>query len=266
MTTFRLLISIFAFAFPVAAQAQVPRIAEIVDTQMRPGWQTSAGTHIAAVQMRLARDWMTYWRHPGESGLVPQLDWSRSRNVARARILWPEPRLFIKAGFASIGYSGDVLLPIEVTPVQPGQPVELDATLSIGVCDDICIPVDVPLQMEMNGAGKPDRDIASAMETRPRLARYAGLSAVNCTISPEKKGLRLSANLQMPLSGAFEFVLIEVPGTRMRAMPSQRSGDTLTGHSLIRTDGTTSIDRSSVRLSIVSEHGTVVHQGCVVSD
>lgn len=266
MTKLRTLIAACALIFPAAVQAQAPRVAEIIQTQMRPGWKTSSDTHIAGLHLRLAHDWMTYWRHPGESGLVPQLDWSGSHNVAQARILWPEPRLYLKAGFASIGYSNEVLLPIEITPAKPGQPVKLDAVLSVGVCNDICIPVDLEVKMDINGAGRPDQAIAKAMASRPRAARSAGLQAVECTITPEKKGVRLSASLQIPNSGTEEFMLIEMPGARMRALPSQRAGDTLTGHTLIRTDGATAVDRSSIRFSVVSERGTLSHQGCAISD
>ena len=266
MKAFRQILAVCAFLMPLGAQAQAPRLAEIIDTQIRSGWQTSSGTHIAALNMRLAQDWMTYWRHPGESGLVPRLDWSGSQNVAQARILWPEPRLYMKAGFASIGYSREVLLPIEVTPAQPGQPVKLDATLSVGVCNDICIPVDLSLQMDIKGTGRPDRAIATAMESRPRAARNAGLSAVSCTITPEKKGVRLSASLDLPSSGAQEFLLIEMPGVVVRSLPSQRTGDTLVGHGLIRSSAAQGINRSDIRFSIVSERGTLVHQGCAISD
>lgn len=255
----------FLFA-PHAAIAQAPRAADVVTAQMRSGWQSETGTHLAAVQLRLAPRWMTYWRHPGESGLVPQLDWSASRNVAQARIVWPEPRLYIKAGFASIGYSGDVILPVEITPAQPGRPVEFSATLSLGVCDDVCIPVDLALQSVLDGQGAHDRDIAAALDRRPNAARAAGLNHVACTFTPEGRNIRLSAQMQLPRRGIQEFLLVELPGQPLRPLPSVRAGDMLTGHSLMRASGTSAIDRSAVRLSVVSERGTVVHQGCAVSD
>lgn len=266
MTFSRLALALTILLAPVPALSQSPRIADIVSAQMRPGWKSADGTHIAALHMRLSADWMTYWRHPGESGLVPRLDWGASDNVAGARVLWPEPRLYMKAGFASIGYSGDVVLPIEITPARQGEPVKLDATFSFGVCSDICIPVDLSLQLEMNGAGSHDSVIATALDRRPGTARAAGLRSVNCTITPEKKGMRLTANLSMPPSGALEFLLVELPGHTMRVMPSERAGDTLTGHGVIRTDGATAINRSDVRLSVVSDRGTFQHQGCAISD
>lgn len=267
MKTLRLasLISIFLSLSSSVASAQ--HAADVVDAKMKPGWKTSAGTHMSALKLRLAPDWITYWRHPGEAGVVPRLDWSGSRNVAQARILWPEPQLHMKAGFASVGYADQVTLPIEITPIDTGLPVELDATLSLGVCNDICIPIDLPLNLSLNGAGVHDAAIATALEKRPRSARSAGLRDVSCTIAPHKRGVQLSAALRMPPSGLREFVVIEAPGLAARVLPTERQGDMLIGHSLIRsTGGAPAIDRSAVRLSVVNEYGTVVHQGCVISD
>lgn len=251
---------------PVTAAAKMPRIGEIVQAQMRSGWQAETGQHMAGVKLTLAPDWMTYWRHPGESGIVPKLDWSGSRNVAQARIVWPEPRLYFKAGFASVGYTGAIMLPIEVTPERPGEPVELQAMFNIGVCSDVCVPVDLPLSLHISGPGAYDREIATALDQRPQSARNAGMQAVECTLTPDRRAVRLTAALTMPSTGAHEFVVVEVPGQPTRALPSRREGDVLSGHSLIRQDGTRSIDRSQVRLSVISERGTLVHQGCAMSD
>ena len=81
------------------ATAQVPRPSDIVAAEVLPGWRTEQGTIMAALHLRLARDWITYWRHPGESGIAPRLDLSGSGNLAEARVHWPAPRLFTKAGF-----------------------------------------------------------------------------------------------------------------------------------------------------------------------
>ena len=268
MKSLRTLLCLCMLAAPIVGHAQSPRLAEIFEANMRPGWKTESGTYMAALHLRLAQDWITYWRHPGESGIVPTLDVSASRNLAGARILWPEPRLYIKAGFASIGYSGEIILPIELSPADPGQPVDFDAILSIGVCDDICIPVDLSLRVVANGAGKQDAMIASALTRRPKAVSTAGLETMVCNVTPDKRGIRLSASLQMPPQGTEEFVLIEMMGSAMpaRALPTERLGDTLTGETLFQTKSGGSIDRSTVRISVVSEHGTLVHQGCGVSD
>ena len=268
MKIFCSVLALCAALLPVAAPAQSPRLGEIIDARMRPGWQTERGTHMAALHIRLAGDWMTYWRHPGESGIAPQLNVAGSRNLANARIHWPEPRLYFKAGQASIGYMRDVILPIELTPEDPGLPLELDARLLIGVCDDICIPVDLALTLNVHDTGRPDGMIATALTRKPRLARQTGLQTVSCTVTPEDRGMRLSVSLTLPPQGHVEFALVEMAGSTVfsRAMRSERTGDTITGHSLLRLKPGEAIDRSAVRTSIVSENGVVQHQGCALSE
>ncbi len=259
----RLLTLALTLGLPHAAQAQAPRLSEILEAQMRAGWQTQNGTHIAALHLTLAHDWITYWRHPGESGLAPQFDWSGSRNLAQARVHWPEPRLYIKAGARSIGYSRELVLPIELTPERPGAPIELDATMFLGVCNDICIPVDLALRISVSGAGAHDHRIAEALDSRPGAARAAGLRDVSCDFAPDRRGVVLRAALDMPRMGTEEFVLVEMPGSQMpaRALGSKRNGNAIQGQTLFQTKGG-GIDRSAVRVSVISERGMVMHQGC----
>jgi DsbC/DsbD-like thiol-disulfide interchange protein len=55
-------------------------------------------------------------------------------------------------GLVSIGYKDAVLLPVLVVPADRGAPVGLALRLHIGVCKDICIPVEMTLRLEI-GAG-----------------------------------------------------------------------------------------------------------------
>ena len=75
-----------------------PRPSDIVAAEIRPGWRTEQGTIMAALHLRLARDWITYWRHPGESGIAPRLDLSGSGNLAGARLHWPALALVYQGG------------------------------------------------------------------------------------------------------------------------------------------------------------------------
>ncbi len=259
---FSRLLALLALALPLAAQAQAPRLSEILQAEMRPGWQTERGTHIAALHLKLARNWITYWRHPGESGIAPRIDWSGSGNLAGVVLHWPEPRLYDKAGFQSIGYADELILPVEITPAQAGRDVTLRGVMTLGVCADICIPVDLPIHLVVNGAGAHDRQIAAALSHQPRSARVSGLQSVSCTTRAKPRGLRLSATMRIPPTGQNEFMLIEIAGTqaRVRVLPSRRDGDVITGEILLR--DVAGIDRESVRLTLVSDSGALEHQGC----
>lgn len=265
LTTFTLLAALVAS--PVMGQGVRP--SDVVEGQVRLGWQGDGGTQIVGLQLRLARDWITYWRHPGESGIAPHLDWSASQNLANVRIHWPEPRLFLKAGFNSIGYKDEVIVPLELTPVDPRAPISLNAVLSIGVCDDICIPVDLAFRAELAGAGRMDRRIADVLSERPRTARQAGLKDIACGIHPQKKGAVLEVDMTLPATGKTEFLLIEFPGAKAqgRAMPSIRDGSRLVGQTFLSAkDGRLpAIDRSSLAVTVFSENGAIKHQGCSVT-
>ncbi|MDD7972380.1 protein-disulfide reductase DsbD domain-containing protein [Roseinatronobacter alkalisoli] len=263
---FRALALAAALLSPFAVQAQSPAPSDLVQAGIRPGWKTASGTYIAALHLKLSPDWITYWRHPGESGIAPRLDWGASSNLAHVRVHWPEPRLFLKAGFNSIGYAGELVLPVELTPQDAAAPISFDATLSIGVCNDICVPVDLRMQTSLNGGGQHDSVIASALTHRPGTARAAGLRGLTCALDPDSRGLRLSVQMDIPSTGNQEFLLVELPGqgARSHVLPSHREGGTITGQTRLRTKSgqVGAIDRSAIKVSLVSENGTLSHQGC----
>jgi DsbC/DsbD-like thiol-disulfide interchange protein len=113
----------------------------------------------AGLQIRLARGWHTYWRYPGDAGVPPRLDWSASTNVADVQVRWPAPeRILLEGGLGSIGYHGDIILPLQVRPKDAARPVSLRVKLDFGVCEKICIPaearaaLDIPAGFTMKNA------------------------------------------------------------------------------------------------------------------
>jgi DsbC/DsbD-like thiol-disulfide interchange protein len=251
----------FALCLAQPLDAQTIHPSDVVEGTFRHGWRAESGAQIAGFHLRLTEGWMTYWRHPGESGIAPSVDWSGSGNLANLRVHWPEPKLYIKAGYNSIGYKTEVIFPIELTPLDPSQPVQLRATLSVGVCADICIPVDLYFDQVIGGPGQRDRGIAAALDSRPR---SAVLREVSCDLHPHNKGAMFQAAATLPVMGAREFLLVELPGIAAQPVPSQRQGERLTGEVFLRArDGRLpAIDRSQVLVTIVSETGAVQHQGC----
>lgn len=98
------------------------------------------GTRLAGLAITLAPDYKTYWRTPGDSGLPPVFDWSKSKNIRQVDVLWPVPQRFDDQAGSSIGYEGSLLLPLAVRIADPSQEAELSLSLSFGVCKTICIP------------------------------------------------------------------------------------------------------------------------------
>jgi DsbC/DsbD-like thiol-disulfide interchange protein len=141
------------------------------------------GARLAAVEIAPERGFKTYWRHPGESGLPPAFDWSRSANLAAVEVLWPAPRRFEDGGGVSYGYEGGVVLPLRVTPREADRPVRLALTLDYGVCKDVCIPVRAELSLALPPGG-------SAAPTPPAIER--ALSAV-----PERRAVGAGGELSV---------------------------------------------------------------------
>lgn len=269
MTLFRSVASALLCANLLAwgpAKAQAPDTSDIVTAELRPGWRTTQGTIMAGLHLRLAPGWITYWRHPGESGIVPRFDLSGSGNLASAQLHWPAPRLFTKAGYLSIGYADELVLPLELAPARAGQPINLNAAVSIGVCDDVCIPVDMSFKAALEGAGAQDRVIRRALDRQPSSARAAGLSDLRCEFQPAKKGMRLAAHWTIPQRPGAEHILLEMPGSawRVQSLPSLRAGGQLTGQAMLRAKKgeAAAINRSDIRMTFITPEGTFEHQGC----
>src|SRR5438445_6205866 len=48
----------------------------------------------SAIEIKLNSGWKTYWRYPGDSGVPPAFDFSKSENVKSATVLFPAPKRF----------------------------------------------------------------------------------------------------------------------------------------------------------------------------
>ncbi len=59
------------------------------------------GSLRAGVEIRLATGWKTYWRYPGDSGVPPVFDFSKSENIKSVSIVWPAPHRFTDDSGAS---------------------------------------------------------------------------------------------------------------------------------------------------------------------
>src|SRR5438874_1830985 len=106
----------------------------------------------SGVEIKLNPGWKTYWRYPGDSGVPPAFDFSKSENVKAATVLFPAPSRFPDgAGGNSIGYKTDVLLPVHVVPNDPKKPAVLRVKLEYAVCEKLCVPADANLELKLTG-------------------------------------------------------------------------------------------------------------------
>ncbi len=113
--------------------------------------QTVDNTIAGGIDIRLAPGWQFYGEAPGKYGVPPVFDWSGSRNVAEARITWPEPLRFGYPGLPDVvtwGYKEQVHLPIRVTPSDPTESGQLRLKLEYAVCKEFCLTDVVEIAAE----------------------------------------------------------------------------------------------------------------------
>lgn len=249
---------------PLHAAAQTS-VDEVVRLDVLDGGQTARGTYLAALRLTLQDGWKTYWRAPGEAGIPPQFNWAGSQNIAGVSVHWPRPEVFHQNGLRSIGYKHQVVLPVELSPRQAGQPLVLNGEIQLGVCQDICVPAT--LSIHANLPAKSDSaPIKAALAARPQNARAAGVGAVTCRVEPLSDGLRLTARIPVKALGGDEVAVIELSDPSIWISESQvsRQGRYLVAVSdMVPADAAPfSLDRSTVRITLLSDRRAVDIRGC----
>lgn len=126
------------------------------------------GDYLAALEISLEPGYVTYWRTPGEAGIPPAFDWSSSKNVADVSVSWPAPERIREADSIVYGFRERVILPLRITPKEPGGAVDLRLAMQYGICKDICIPVESSATLNMRGVGDNALAIQRAIRNLPR--------------------------------------------------------------------------------------------------
>src|SRR5262245_47894663 len=178
---------------------------------------------IAGVQIRLDPGWKTYWRMPGDSGVPPSFDWSGSKNLKSAEVLYPAPHRFTDASGTAIGYEDEVVFPVMVTPERSDEPVELKLSVDYGLCKTLCIPNQANLSIELPahsvGEGN-DLLLKRFVDLVPRPAeagKLPALGGIEAKLDGAKPELIIDANFADGATGTDLFV--EAPGGAFVPVP-----------------------------------------------
>lgn len=118
-------------------------LGQSVKARLVAGEARSGGVVQAALELLLDPGWKTYWRTPGSGGIAPTFDFSASENLRGATIRYPVPHRVDDGFSVSNVYEGTVVFPIVLEPTDPRQPLHLELALTLGVCEAVCIPVDI---------------------------------------------------------------------------------------------------------------------------
>jgi DsbC/DsbD-like thiol-disulfide interchange protein len=132
----------------------------------------SGAVVLGGIAFRLQPGWKTYWRTPGDSGVPPRFDFSKSENVEAVTVLWPAPQSFPDgAGGVSLGYKDQVVLPLRIALKAADKPVVLRVAISYAVCDKLCVPVEADAELPfVSVASTEDNTLAGALDLVPKPA------------------------------------------------------------------------------------------------
>jgi DsbC/DsbD-like thiol-disulfide interchange protein len=132
----------------------------------------SGAVLLGGIAFQLQPGWKTYWRTPGDSGVPPRFDFSKSDNIEAVTVLWPAPTKFDDgAGGVSLGYHDQIVLPLRIVPKSADKPVTLRAEVNYAVCEKLCIPVQANVELAFNSvASTEDNALFAALDTVPKPA------------------------------------------------------------------------------------------------
>jgi len=132
----------------------------------------SGAVLLGGIAFQLQPGWKTYWRTPGDSGVPPRFDFSKSENIEAVTILWPAPTKFDDgAGGHSLGYKNQIVLPLRIVAKNADKPVTLRADINYAVCEKLCIPVEANTELAFASvASTEDSALFAALDTVPKPA------------------------------------------------------------------------------------------------
>jgi DsbC/DsbD-like thiol-disulfide interchange protein len=130
-------------------------------------------------------------RH-GAREIPPRFDFSASVNARDAAVDFPAPERDDDGYAASNVYRDRVVLPLRLTVPAPSEPVRLDVALDIGVCEEICIPVNLRARVELSAdigdhAGASMIEMARAAVPGPGLPGQFELLSLKRVGGPDSK-------------------------------------------------------------------------------
>ena len=259
------LVTCLALAGGAPAQTIVSEGGSYARITLLPGTAGSDGARLAGVRITLAEGWKTYWRSPGAAGIPPAFDWSGSGNISAHRVLWPRPEIFESFGLETVGYAGEVVLPIRITPADPTRAMRLALAVSIGLCREICITETARLDARLDtGATGGAEAVARAAARVPPPGPAAGLVALDCRITRDGRRHRLAASLTFEMPLAAPRVLLEGPeGVWFKDIETVPRGRIIEVSADLMAPERPWIDRSAIRLTVLGADGFAADiRGC----
>ena len=232
------------------------------------GWRQSDDIHIAAININLEDGWKTYWRVPGIGGIAPILNWEKSKNIKNISQIWPTPNIYNEYGLQTIGYKDELLLPLQIQPIDKKQPIHLSITIDFGICSDVCVPIQTAVEErlpERTSIGK--KNILDTLEKAILSGNVSPFKIVKCNIVPIKDGFEVNAFFEGLASfdkdtlGVVEYPVKQNGWINQKA--SLISSNQLSVHAIVYNKSIHFIDRSDLTLTIFTKNKAFEFDGCI---
>ena len=175
----RLLLALALLAAPVAAHAAT---SDAVKTARDTATIVSATDHFApgekfriGLRLQMAPGWHSYWSNPGDAGAPPTIEVT---GATAGPIEYPTPTVQREAGLTSYAYTGDLLLPLSVTPPATAKgTLALDVHASWLICANVCVPEEGQFHLALpqgTPAPSPEAPLFTAADAKmPRPSPFA---------------------------------------------------------------------------------------------
>lgn len=257
------LLSIFLMVLAPFAVAQDSALYGLKQVKIIPGWRLENGNHMMAVDITLEKNWKTYWRVAGSGGVPPRFDWQGSDNILAARLHWPSPNLFMEDDVKTVGYKDRLILPVEITPKTKNTAINVQLKLDIGICNELCMPIQVNLSAKLSkrlSFGKAQ--IKAALDDKVKYSNQK----FHCEFEPFEHGMLI--HTQLPYAGNADAatVFIEYPSDEwINQGRSKRVAQTLHTTAQYYKDTSAVLDRRSFTATVISTKGAIQYNGCTSS-
>ena len=153
----------------------------------------------AAMEIKLKKNWKTYWYAPGDSGIAPHLDFSQSVNVKNAKLKLPTPQTFINDN--SVGYKDNVIFAIDAETIENTKQTILNVKGLMGICEKVCVPVIIDVSLDLSQEEKigekqinEHKIIANAFNKLPK-KQNEKIKIIKTTVSEDSKFINVKTKV-----------------------------------------------------------------------
>ncbi|EHY8867646.1 thioredoxin family protein [Vibrio alginolyticus] len=251
-----------------------------VETRFVISGQVDAESKTVAgfLEVRLAGDWKTYWRSPGEGGIAPSMTWDGSKNLSDIVWHWPHPKRFELLGIETLGYKGNVIFPMTLHVNDLDSPVVLDANLTLSSCTTVCVLTDYPFEIsfipsELKLSESAMHTYAQGMSLVPKPSPL--IKNVNAIW--DEQNSKLQVTVENSMGWTEPDMLIDGTTEEVRDSAFTQPVFEVKGNKLVATFdvtnwmGTPQLDEQTITVTLddnnfIAEHATTVKSQMIIQD